>query len=71
MADELHEITHPKKRAFLAAYAECGVISHAAEAAGVSRRMHWNWLKGDSEYAEAFVEAKKDAADALELGLVF
>lgn len=55
----------PKKRAFLAAYAECGNVTRAAEIAGVSRRSHVDWMK-DESYAEAFRAAEEHAADRLE-----
>ena len=55
----------PKKRAFLAAYAECGNVTHAAELAGVSRRSHVDWMK-DPAYVEAFRAAEDQAADKLE-----
>jgi terminase small subunit-like protein len=55
-----------KKRAFLAAFSRCGSLSQAAKRAGVDRRTHYNWLKSDPHYAEAFEQAKLEAADALE-----
>ena len=54
------------KAAFLAAYAETGNISQAAEAAQVGRRSHYRWLARDKRYAEAFAEATEQAGDALE-----
>jgi hypothetical protein len=59
-------ISHPKKRAFLAAFAESGNISRAAAAAEIDRRTHTNWLKDDKDYAAAFLEAREHAADTLE-----
>jgi hypothetical protein len=58
-------MSHPKKRAFLAAYAQVGSVSGAARAAGVSRRSHSRWLE-DADYASAFETAKDEAADTLE-----
>lgn len=55
---------HHKKEAFLAAYAECGTVRHAAEAADVARSRHYVWLEGE-EYAEAFEQAKDQAAESL------
>lgn len=60
-------ITHPKKRAFLAAYAQTGNVTAAAEAAGIARRTHYDWLESDPVYAEAFAEAQEKAIDLLEL----
>jgi hypothetical protein len=63
-----YEIGHPKKRAFLAAFALFGTISRASEAAEISRANHYNWLKDDDGeiYAKAFEDAKQRACDALE-----
>lgn len=63
-----YEITHPKKRAFLAAYSELGTVTHAAEAAKVVRKSHYNWLKDDDAeiYKAAFDEAHQRACDCLE-----
>jgi hypothetical protein len=55
-----------KKRAFLAAFSRSGSLSQAAKNAGVDRRTHYNWRKSDAYYAEAFEQAKLEAADALE-----
>ena len=60
------KIQHPKKRAFLAAYAELGTITHAATAAGIDRNTHTQWLKVDAEYATAFEDAKQQAIEKLE-----
>ncbi len=55
-----------KKRAFLSAYAGCMTVTHAAEAAKITRRTHYKWLEKDSEYATAFGQAKEEASDHLE-----
>ncbi len=55
-----------RKRAFLAAFAECGVISRAATESKCSRRNHVRWLEEDGEYAIAFAEAHDEANDKLE-----
>lgn len=70
MATERDAIRHPKKRAFLAAYAQCGNVTQAAEAAGIPRSLHYKWLEqegpeGDA-YREAFAQAQEEAADRLE-----
>lgn len=59
-------IRHPKKRAFLAAYAELGNVSGAAEIAGINRMSHYHWLEGDERYAEVFAQAHEIACDHLE-----
>lgn len=60
------KIIHPKKRAFLAAYAECGNVTQAAEIAGIERSRHYQWKCEDPDYAEAFAAAEEQAADRLE-----
>lgn len=55
-----------KKAAFLAAYAECGNISRAAEIAKIERRNHYRWLENDPEYPALFKEAEQQACDRLE-----
>ena len=63
------EISHPKKKAFLAAFAEVGTITKAAEMAGINRRSHTNWLNNPKDgpaYAEAFEAAGQQACDRLE-----
>ena len=59
------KIPHPKKRAFLAAFCMTGILSKAAQIAGVDRSSHYHWLK-DRDYREAFEFAKKAAGDNLE-----
>jgi len=54
-----------KKEAFLAAYAEVGTITHAAELAGISRTSHYQWME-NAEYVEKFREAEKQACEVLE-----
>jgi len=52
-----HEFSHlnpPMKKTLLMCYAQTGVISHAARAAGTSRENHYRWLNEDPEYAELF-----------------
>lgn len=54
------------KKKFLAAYAEGGTIAYAAEAAGVSRDIHYYWIKTDLDYKEAFWHAEEESIDELE-----
>ena len=58
--------TQTKKRAFLAAYAEVGTITRAAEIAGVERKSHYLWMAKDPAYVEAFAAAGEQAGDRLE-----
>lgn len=59
-------ITHPKQRAFLAAYAVCGIVEDAAKIAEISRELHYDWKREQPEYRAAFEHARELAADALE-----
>jgi len=63
---ESHAISHPKKRALLAAFAETGNITRSAELAGIDRRTHYDWLAADPAYERAFLDAREQAADRLE-----
>ena len=56
----------PKARAFLAAYRESGSITKAAEAAKISRRLHYYWSKESPLYKEAFLEAEIETGDIYE-----
>lgn len=60
------KIRHLKKRAFLAAFAECGNVSESAKAAGIHRDTHKNWRDADPEYVRAFADATECAIDVLE-----
>ena len=55
-----------RQNAFLAAYASCGCIKAAAQAARIKRTRHYEWLRNDSEYALRFAEARRQAGDQLE-----
>lgn len=58
---------HPKKRAFLAAFAERGNIVHACRAAKVGRQTYYDWTEHDEEFALAAKIAQAEANDRLEL----
>lgn len=60
------KIRHPKKRAFLAAYVRTASIVRAAQTARIDRQDHYNWMKKDPAYAEAFDKSKDIAAQTLE-----
>ena len=64
------ETTHPKKRAYLAAFAQVGAVHLAGQFAGVDWRNHYHWLHKDPVYAEAFAYAKELAADSAENEIV-
>lgn len=56
-----------KKTAFLRAYAVCGSIKHAAKAAHVNTRRHYEWMRApDSDYPARFKQAHREAQQALE-----
>jgi len=64
------KIAHPKKRAFLRAFALCGVVGRADKMAQISRRRHYQWmdepgLEGDS-YRAAFARAYQAFGETLE-----
>jgi len=56
----------PSQQAFLSVYAECGNITQAANAVGVSRRAHYGWLDNNESYREHFADANETATDKLE-----
>lgn len=60
------DITHPQQRAFLSHYAQTGQVKASASKSKVSREAHYDWLRRDGEYAQAFAAAKRMACDALE-----
>jgi hypothetical protein len=64
--DLFRNIAHRKKRAFLAAYSELGTVTHAADAAGIDRRSHSNWMHSDPGYRDAFESAGEMAVQHLE-----
>jgi hypothetical protein len=55
-----------KKPAFLAAFVEAASVTVAAEAAGIDRSLHYQWLDADPEYVKAFEQARRRAAQELE-----
>lgn len=55
------------KSAFLAAYSICASIRHAAKAAHVNRRRHYEWLaEQGSDYPARFKQARIEAVQSLE-----
>ena len=59
------DLPHPKKRAFLMAYARCGILTKAAQVAGCDLTSHYHWKK-DPAYLAAYHLAREMAADLLE-----
>jgi len=55
------------KKAMLDAMSKSyGIISYAAEAVGISRQTHYNWMKEDPEYALAIQNVNEAAIDFVE-----
>lgn len=61
-----HGIAHPKKRAFLAAYANSGNIRMSCEKAGIVRRTYYDWTEHDEAFGAACHQAKAEYGDLLE-----
>src|ERR1035441_2234043 len=55
-----------RRQAFLAAFVQCSSVTRAAQAAGVCREMHYEWLETDAKYAAAFEAVRDQAAQVLE-----
>ncbi|MDR3587514.1 MAG: hypothetical protein P4L59_19710 [Desulfosporosinus sp.] len=55
-----------KKEAFLTAFQECGMVTLAAEIAGIARSTHYRWLEEDPAYPALFVAATEQASERLE-----
>jgi len=55
-----------KQRAFLAAYRQAGVMSHAFAAANVAKTSHYRWLESSPDYAAEFEDIREYLADELE-----
>lgn len=51
---EFSHLKPPMKKRLLICYAQTGILTHAARAAGTSRENHYRWMKDDPEYAELF-----------------
>ncbi|BEU87834.1 hypothetical protein TAMA11512_12980 [Selenomonas sp. TAMA-11512] len=50
---------------FLNFFAQLGTIARAADAMGIARQTHYDWMK-DDVYKIAFLEAKEQAKDLIE-----
>ena len=55
-----------KKKRFIETLASQGTVSHAAQAAGVSRNTAYRWKHGDREFASLWDEAHENAVDGVE-----
>lgn len=66
MTNEHPSIREAKRRDFLAALADLGVVGEAAALAGVDRSTVWRWRETDPAFAALFDEAIEAATDRLE-----
>ena len=55
-----------QKKRFIETLAAQGTVSHAAQAAGVSRNTAYRWRQDDHEFASLWDEAHENAVDAVE-----
>ena len=55
-----------KKKRFIETLAAQGTVSHAAQAAGVSRNTAYRWRQEDQEFARLWDEAHENAVDVVE-----
>lgn len=62
MGDLFGKIRHPRKRAFLRAFAACGRVGKAAEIAGIDRDTHYVWLRSDTEYRHLYESVARPMA---------
>lgn len=62
----LDEIGHPKKRAFLKAFAETGNITDACKASKIPRSTYYVWTEQDDTFVAACGLAKQTAIENLE-----
>jgi len=63
---ELKQLKNLNQRAFLLHYYNLGMISKAAQQAGIHRRTHYTWLEQDPEYAAIFTRMREEVTDLLE-----
>ena len=56
---------NPNQLAFLSAYSMTGNISSAARAASINRTVHYQLMKAEPSYVEAFNHARETAIDSL------
>lgn len=68
-ARHLRPSTVVQQRAFLTHFAEIGLVATAAEAAGIERRRHYDWMSS-ADYVRRFEEAGQAAADACEAAMI-
>jgi hypothetical protein len=52
------------KALFLKKFAEFGIVTHAAEGAGIDRRLYYKWMDSDKKFRLAFEETDKQFTDS-------
>lgn len=62
----LDRILQVKKESFLESFGRIGTVTGAAQAVGISRQTHYDWLESDPDYPKAFADRIEEAADRLE-----
>jgi hypothetical protein len=60
-----HTHTRARQDLFLEAYAILGNVVATAEATGIGRRTHYDWMKADAEYKQRFDEADTEYIDSI------
>ena len=55
-----------RQRTFLVAYSECGSLNKSYEITGISSTSHYHWMHTDSNYVQAFTEARRITGHKLE-----
>ena len=64
--NELHKVTHNKKRLLEALQKSLGVVTTACNIAGVSRKTHYNYCDADEEYKQAVQDIEDVVLDFVE-----
>lgn len=57
---------HPKKQAFLAAFAKCGIIATACRHAGIVRNTYYLWMEQDADFPPRVKQAEAESKDYIE-----
>lgn len=67
MAEKLYRLINDKKKNdFLMTYIKCGTIAKAARKCKIDRTTHYQWMRQNEHYREAFAIARQRAGDLLE-----
>jgi len=66
LLSQMRDRRDSQKKRFIETLAAQGTVSHAAQAAGVSRNTAYRWRQDDHEFASLWDEAHENAVDAVE-----